>query len=75
MTTDKFEESKVTKEDCDTIDCCRITESVGYLECELVDEIEVGDHVLFIGKVLNKKLNEESKRLFHKGGSEFTTTS
>ena len=74
QTTDKFKESGTTKEDCDTIDCCRIRESAAYLECEVIDEFEVGDHIFFVGKVGKKKQNTEGKRLFYKGDNQFTST-
>jgi flavin reductase (DIM6/NTAB) family NADH-FMN oxidoreductase RutF len=74
QSTDKFADNPEIKEDCDTIDCFRLKNAVGFMECELIDEIEAGDHVMFIGKIQNERLNEESKRLFHKGGDEFTYT-
>ncbi|HSU72748.1 MAG TPA: flavin reductase family protein [Candidatus Binatia bacterium] len=49
---DKFQETGLTLAECETIDCPRIAEAVAYLECELVEEKAVGDHVLFVGKVL-----------------------
>jgi flavin reductase (DIM6/NTAB) family NADH-FMN oxidoreductase RutF len=49
---DKFEEMEdVELEWCDNIHCRRLKECLGYLECEVVDEVEVGDHVLFVGAV------------------------
>jgi len=74
MSVDKFKETGLTKEECDSIDCCRIKESSAYLECEVVDEFEVGDHVFFVGKVLKNVVNDDKKRLFYTGGNRFTTT-
>lgn len=71
---DKFSETGLKKEECEKIDCPRLADALGYLECEVVDEIETGDHVLFIAKVINSKLEKEDKRLFHITGNEFTTT-
>lgn len=72
---DKFTKSKMlTKEDCDEIDCCRIKEAVGFLECELVDEFDTGDHVLLVGRVLKKQENYDAKRLFYRGENSFTST-
>ncbi len=72
-TMDKFKEAGLTKEECDKIDCSKIKEAVGYLECQVVDQIETGDHTIFIGKVLNEKLKSNEGRTYHKEGSEFNT--
>ena len=71
---DKFKETGLTKGECRTIDCSRIKESTAYLECEIINEIETGDHIMFIGKVVNFKKNNDTKRLFHTHGDDFTTT-
>ncbi len=73
-TTDKFEKTSLTKQECESIDCCKIAEASAVLECELVEEIETGDHVIFVGKVLNQDKRDDRKRLFHLGGDEFTST-
>ena len=71
---DKFAKSGASKVECDSIDCCRIGEAAAFLECEVIDEFDVGDHVFFVGKVLNKRQVNDDKRLFYKGGSSFTST-
>jgi len=72
--TDKFAESGLTKTECAKIDCPRIKEASAYLECEVVNQIETGDHVMFIGRVLNAELLHYEKRIFHTGNDDFTTT-
>ena len=72
--TDKFKETRFTKIESEKIDCLLIKESLGYLECEVVEEIETGDSVIFVGKVLKEHLKEDDKRLFHLNNHEFTTT-
>ena len=69
---DKFESSKIIKEECEKIDCPRIDQAVGYLECEIINEIENGDHILFIGKVL-KQEQKEGQRIFHLDANDFGT--
>lgn len=69
---DKFEE--IEKEECEKIDCPRVKNAVAFMECELVDEIEIGDHVVFVGKVVNKKELRKGGRLFQMEGDTFTTT-
>lgn len=71
---DKFAEAKLTKEESSSVDCPRIKEAAGYLECEVVNEVEAGDHIIFIGKVLKSEEKEEVNRLFQVGGGVFTTT-
>ncbi len=75
---DKFKESGLTKEEADNIDCARIKEAIGYHECEVVNEVDAGDHTIFIGKVVNSDLKRNTKRLFQGSssakGREFTTT-
>lgn len=71
---DKIKESGLTKEECNKIDCCRIKENIAYLECEVVQEIDAGDHILFIGKVLKSEEKTREKRSYHTRGNEFTTT-
>jgi len=72
-TVDKFDKTSFEKEECESIDCPRIKQALGYLECELVDEKEFSDHILFIGKVLKSNF-QPGKRIFYKGLDKFTTT-
>lgn len=72
--TDKFAEHGLKKEECESIDCCRINDASGYLECEVIEQHEFGDHILYIGKVVNSILNKTGKRLFQITEKKFTTT-
>ena len=71
---DKFRESGLRKEEAEKIDCCRIKEAVAFLECEVINQIEAGDHIIFIGKVVNSEERGKEKRVFHTTGDSFTTT-
>jgi flavin reductase (DIM6/NTAB) family NADH-FMN oxidoreductase RutF len=72
---DKFSETGLSPGECEAIDCVRIVEAVGYLECELVEERTTGDHVQLIGKVLRATMTEpNAQRLFLKDSASFTTT-
>lgn len=73
-TLDKFKETGLEKEEAETIDCPRIKQALGYLECKVEKEIEAGDHILFIAKVSKAELKEKRKRLFHLFDDKFTTT-
>lgn len=71
---DKFKDSGLTMEEAQNIDCGRIKEALGYMECEVINEVDAGDHIIFIGKVVNSDLKEVSKRLFQGIRKDFTTT-
>lgn len=71
---DKFKETGLEKEKAKKINCPRIKQALGYLECKVEKEIEVGDHVLFIARVIHAELKKQDKRLFHLFADKFTTT-
>jgi flavin reductase (DIM6/NTAB) family NADH-FMN oxidoreductase RutF len=71
---DKFKEAELKKEESEKIDCPRLKDAIGFLECKVVKEIDAGDHTIFIGVILNQKLKTKKKRLFHTYGDNFTTT-
>lgn len=71
--SEKIKEAGIRTHDAKNVDCPRIVGATGYLECEVIQEIEAGDHTLFIGKVVNSELVKEEKRLFHVDGDEFST--
>lgn len=56
------------------IDCPRIKEAIAWLECEVMQEMDTGDHVLFIGKILYEELTRDAKRPFHIDKELYTTT-
>ncbi len=71
---DKFKETSLEKEESETINCPRIRQALGYLECEVEREVETGDHIFFIAKVKKAELKRKGKRLFHMFADNFTTT-
>jgi len=74
MAQDKLAKTSFTVQDAEHVDCCCIKEASAWLECEIIDEFEVGDHTFFVGRVLYQKVNDDDKRLFYRGGGRFTTT-
>ena len=74
MHRDKFAESGLEKEECTSLHCVRVKDALGYLECQLVQTIDAGDHVIFLGKVLHEEQLHQEKRLYHVYEDEFTTT-
>lgn len=71
---DKMKDAGIKTHDAANVDCPRIVGAAAYLECEVTNEIEAGDHTLFIGKVVNSEMVKEVKRLFHVDHDEFSTT-
>ena len=71
---DKFKETGLTMEESNHIDCPKIKEAIGYLECHVIEEVDAGDHVIFIGEVTYQQLKEDKDRLFHCSGDKFKTT-
>lgn len=71
---DEFKETSLTMANAKTLDCCRIKEAIGFIECEVLDVIEAGDHVLFIGKVTNIEKVRDEKRLYQSNENVYTTT-
>lgn len=67
---EKFKEAGLTKEEASSLDCPRIKEASAYMECEVINEVDAGDHIIFIGRVLNSKVKKSGKRLMQKA-SEF----
>lgn len=68
---DKFKESGLKTQECDKIDCTRLKDAAAFLECELVNEVGIGDHVLIVGKVVNSKFRKDTKRLYYFLEGEF----
>lgn len=41
------------------------------IECEVIGEYEIGDHVIFAGRAINVIKRRDAKGLYHRGGEEF----
>ncbi|MBN1792094.1 flavin reductase family protein [Candidatus Woesearchaeota archaeon] len=51
--SDLFSLLKVTKKECEKIDAPRVAEAEAVLECEVLQEMDSGDHTVFVGRVLH----------------------
>jgi len=72
---DEFKEVGLTEApSVKLIDCPRIAEAIAWLECEVEQEVDAGDHVLFIGRVMHTDFIKDAKRPFHVDGEFYTTT-
>lgn len=67
---DKFAEFCINKE-YGKLGIPLLKDSPASIECKLVKEIELGDHVLFVGEAVNVVKRREAKGLYHAGGDEF----
>lgn len=67
--TDKFALAHLTKER-GTLSAPLIKECISSIECTVIEEKEIGDHILFIGKAKNIVKRREGKGLYHLGGDE-----
>lgn len=81
---DKLAEIGFTEAEADQIDVPLIEDCLGHVECGLVEVVEFGDHVWFVGQVLAAKVDEdafdetwllgedgEKKPLLHLGGPKY----
>jgi len=71
---DKITACGLITEECTSVDAPLLAEAHGWLECEIFDKVETGDHVFFIGKVIHGHHAHEGRRLFQISGTHFTTT-
>jgi flavin reductase (DIM6/NTAB) family NADH-FMN oxidoreductase RutF len=66
---DKFEKAGLTKEN--GVRVSQVKECPVSIECELVQEIKTGDHVLFVGKAIDVRTRFEANGLYQVKGLEF----
>ena len=57
---DKFKEAKLTPLPAKKVKAPIIRECIAHLECKVVKEITIGDHTLFLGKVVAAYVNKNS---------------
>ena len=62
---DKFKESKIETERAEFVKSPLIKNATLNFECKLYKEVEVGDHVMFIGEILASYINEDKKMLLN----------
>lgn len=71
---DKFTACGLVPAQAVKIDAPRIKEAIGWIECEVIETVDAGDHLFYIGKVIHGEQNSDAGRLFHVNGKEYTTT-
>ncbi len=78
---DKFKKANLTPTPAKKVKAPAIRECIAHLECEVVDQLEVGDHTVFVGKILEAYANmgvftesydlKRARMLYHLGGNNF----
>jgi len=80
---DKFREAHLTPAEAKLVSVPLIEECLGHLECTLVEHYSLGDHTLFVGRVVAAQAeagtfsetwlldDEEAKPLHHLGGTYY----
>jgi flavin reductase (DIM6/NTAB) family NADH-FMN oxidoreductase RutF len=77
---DKFEKASLTKIPAKKIKAPLIDECIGWIECRVIKSIPTGDHILFIGEVVNAKCEDslfdgywrnEAKTIHHLGDNKY----
>ncbi len=56
---DKFERFKLTPLAGNKVKAPLVQECYAHLECKLTDKVEVGDHFLFVGKIVAARVDQE----------------
>ncbi|MEM4679012.1 MAG: flavin reductase family protein [Candidatus Jordarchaeales archaeon] len=75
---DKFSETGLTAAPARRVRAPIIAECIAHLECKVEKTVEAGDHMVFIGRVLEAYAEEDfsarrKEILLHLGGDKFTT--
>ncbi|MHA1593990.1 MAG: flavin reductase family protein [Candidatus Baldrarchaeia archaeon] len=82
---DKFKEAGLTPISSLKVKAPSIKECIAHLECQLIKEVETGDHVMLLGRVIAARANKSQfsrtydirsvKLVYYVGNSEYTTNS
>jgi len=65
--TDKFAESNTATAKAEFVKTPLIKNATINLECRLINEVETGDHIIFIGEILASYVNRDKKVLMNMG--------
>jgi flavin reductase (DIM6/NTAB) family NADH-FMN oxidoreductase RutF len=83
--TDKFEKFRLTQLPATKVKAPLVAECYAHLECKLRKKIKIGDHYLFVGKIVHASVDKgimtsrgtvnikKIRTLHHLGGDEFGT--
>ena len=60
--TDKFAEFECAHQPAQKIDSVLLSEAVANFECQLEKQLETGDHIIFVGRIVASHINTERKK-------------
>lgn len=66
---DKFAVAGLTREKSGKVSAPSIRECLASIECRVVQELETGDHTVFVGEVLDVKVRGSGRGLYQKDGA------
>ena len=66
---DKFAEFDCPNEPAKKIDSVLLTEAVANFECQLEEQFETGDHIIFVGRIVASHINTVPKKRLYIVGS------
>ncbi|MFA6049461.1 MAG: flavin reductase family protein [Candidatus Micrarchaeia archaeon] len=73
---DKFAATGLAKEKASKVKAPLIRDAIANFECHLSGHVHAGDHVIFVGEVLEARINktalEKEKKLYNAGNRQFT---
>lgn len=52
-------------------DCAVITDAMNYLDCELVGSVDAGDHIVYLGRVVDAGVLNDGKSMVHTRSNGF----
>ena len=69
--TDKFAATGEALQPAAKIDCVLLSEAVANFECELISELDAGDHVLLLGQIVCSHRNQKPLRRLYTVGPNY----
>ncbi len=72
---DKFKQGGIARDKAWKVNAPLLRDAVANFECKVKSEVDAGDHVLFVGEVVEAHVDKNAitrgNKLFNKGGREF----
>ncbi len=73
---DKFEATGLARERASKVGAPLIRDAIANFECKVTSHVDAGDHVIFVGEVLEARINktalEKEKKMYNTGNRQFT---
>ena len=69
--SDKLSDVEAKLQPARKIDCVLLEDAVANFECQVVDEMETGDHVIFVGEVVCAHVSQQQLNRLYTVGSDY----